>query len=1231
MKLTIDQIPCDLDPSQRIALDYDAQDLADVRSGNKGHALRLRLPATRTNDRIFGFAAEPYTGQRFNAAQHTAVLSDGEAKLLQGSVRLLSAAYDSDPEGYLIEIRSGTSEWARQAAAEMFNTLGISFSGRLTPTMIRQTWTNNTPVKFFPVCRDEYTPELSSVELIPVERFLSVDDYHPFISAATVVQTLFSEAGYTLESDFLNGEFFRSLYLSGAYSSRDTNALRNHMDFLARRTTTAATTANSDGRVYANPYKSINSVGNFVETVNPNDQNDLGETLTDVFSNNHCFTVEDGEIVFRPMTSVTVAFEYHIRYITDHRILDRNRLKGIDSFYLGDGTEVQGALANRYADRRNSTKPAFQYRAIVFNHTEGNSYRLTCTVNGTAGHAIGEFDSRSALVTTPSGSTVTAPVLLCKAAGSTTYTTYTGDWALYDGYIGETGQTEVEMTVRTNPVTVTPTSPKTFSTIYFYGAEPGMKFSLSRQCTLRPDFTGAPGLNTPISFEDVARHRVRKWVVLDALRHLFNLRFYTDEETRTVYVEPADDFYRLGQTFDWSSRIDRSQPILLGDAAQDAERVRIYKYREADGAVTRLNATLEEPFGQWRLVNDSAAAIDRERSLANPFFSPTVSETECYADAPSALVLRVGDRDAPDTADRNSFTPRIVRYCGMQPLPAGERWGYPSTGDSYPLAAFHRNDPDNGFTLCFEDRDGQQGLHRFYDTQAEQEKRCQHLTLHLRLEPCDIERLFQIQRLAPCIASAVGTLVMAFAANKPFAMAPGMGLNSFFAVVVANIVTLTGMSYLQSFQTALCVILIEGIVFIILSVLKVREKIVEAIPLGVRYGIAPAIGLMLMNIGVGSNVGVYAEGNGYTDPFYVMRDFFGAMTPSTIRDQMGQEYSQMVLSVITMFVGLFVIVLLAKKGKKSAVLVGMLSGSIIYWAGEAIFLHINPFASLKGASFLPHFKDMAEVTLFKFDFHDFFQIGNILSHVLKHTDDLRDQFALVSFGVELHALHQALEICGFFRKRHRKISFPAVCLSLTFGLTLDSAQIFARAGVDLDLFALVDEQGNLDLRARLDGRGLGDVGSGVALDARIGLGNGQLDEVRRFDAEDVALVAQELDRGVFLDELEGVVEHILADGNHVVRLLIHEVVQIAVVVAVLIILALDESLFELCSRVERGLGHGAGHDVLHLRADECGALAGLDVLELHDLHDLAVHLKCFTVSEIASGNSSHKNIPPIYV
>lgn len=226
--------------------------------------------------------------------------------------------------------------------------------------------------------------------------------------------------------------------------------------------------------------------------------------------------------------------------------------------------------------------------------------------------------------------------------------------------------------------------------------------------------------------------------------------------------------------------------------------------------------------------------------------------------------------------------------------------------------------------------------------------------------------------LATCIASAIGTVLMAFLANKPFAMAPGMGLNSFFAIVVANVVGLTGMTYLQSFQAALVIILVEGIVFLILSILNIREKIVEAIPLGVRLGIGPAIGLMLMNIGIGSNVGVYSETGG---PFYVMRDFFGALTPSVAKTNMGSGYSAMVLTVVTMFVGLFVIVALDHKKVKGSVLIGMLVASVIYWAGEAIFLGINPFASLATASFVPPFQDMANTTLFKFNFQGFVSIG----------------------------------------------------------------------------------------------------------------------------------------------------------------------------------------------------------------------------------------------------------------
>ena len=230
--------------------------------------------------------------------------------------------------------------------------------------------------------------------------------------------------------------------------------------------------------------------------------------------------------------------------------------------------------------------------------------------------------------------------------------------------------------------------------------------------------------------------------------------------------------------------------------------------------------------------------------------------------------------------------------------------------------------------------------------------------------------------LATCIASAIGTLCMAFLANKPFVMAPGMGLNSFFALVAANIAMMTGMTYLESFQSALVIIFIEGIIFILLSLFNVREKIVQAIPLGVRLGIGPAIGLMLMNIGFGSNAGVFVfNDDGSSSQFFAMRDFFGALTANSARDTMTTGYGMMVLTVATMFIGLFAIVAMSHKKIKGSVLYGMLIASVVYWAGEAIFFQTNPFASLATASFVPPFADMAKTTLFKLNFKGFAEIG----------------------------------------------------------------------------------------------------------------------------------------------------------------------------------------------------------------------------------------------------------------
>ncbi len=250
--------------------------------------------------------------------------------------------------------------------------------------------------------------------------------------------------------------------------------------------------------------------------------------------------------------------------------------------------------------------------------------------------------------------------------------------------------------------------------------------------------------------------------------------------------------------------------------------------------------------------------------------------------------------------------------------------------------------------------------------------------------------------MATCLASAVGMFCMAFIANKPFVLAPGMGLNSFFALVVANIAGLTGMSYLRSFQSALVIILIEGILFVVLSVFNIREKIIYAIPLAVRLAISPGVGMLLLNIGFGSNAGIYSETGG---PFFMMRDFFGALTPTVAQTAMGSGYNAMALTVVTAFVGIIVMFALDRRGVRAAVLLGMLASAAVYWAGCFLILGTNPFEALATASFVPPVGDMLETTFFQFDFAGFLEIGWFTAITLVITFCIIDMFDTIGILV----------------------------------------------------------------------------------------------------------------------------------------------------------------------------------------------------------------------------------------
>lgn len=90
--------------------------------------------------------------------------------------------------------------------------------------------------------------------------------------------------------------------------------------------------------------------------------------------------------------------------------------------------------------------------------------------------------------------------------------------------------------------------------------------------------------------------------------------------------------------------------------------------------------------------------------------------------------------------------------------------------------------------------------------------------------------------VATCLAAAIGCLIMGLVANYPIALAPGMGLNAFFTYTVVG-----EMGY--SWETALGAVFMSGICFLVLSLVKIREWIVNSIPMSLRLGIAAGIGL----------------------------------------------------------------------------------------------------------------------------------------------------------------------------------------------------------------------------------------------------------------------------------------------------------------------------------------------------------------------------------------------------
>ena len=172
---------------------------------------------------------------------------------------------------------------------------------------------------------------------------------------------------------------------------------------------------------------------------------------------------------------------------------------------------------------------------------------------------------------------------------------------------------------------------------------------------------------------------------------------------------------------------------------------------------------------------------------------------------------------------------------------------------------------------------------------------------------------------ATCISAVIGCLIMGFYAKLPFGLAPGMGLNAFFTFSVV-----IGMGI--SWEVALTAVFVEGIIFILLSLFKVREAVVNAIPKNLKYAVTAGIGLFIAFIGF-NGAGVVI-GN-----------------PDTMV-AMGQVGPKMLIAMV----GLCIIVILEKKKVKGSMLVGIVVSTLLAW-GYAL---INTEAAASMGIYLPN-------------------------------------------------------------------------------------------------------------------------------------------------------------------------------------------------------------------------------------------------------------------------------------
>lgn len=754
MKLYIDGIQItDFDQNGEYGVTFEKSAIEDVDSEATDSTTEIDVPITPVTRRIFGYADDLHARSFFNQSLHRAILEQEEIVVADGYAFLTESNTEQvDIGSYKVSIVGAGKSWAVQVSNSKLNEIqGLTMEVVNADTLVGN-WSNtNNPIQLFLVQRSNFLDENKNY------RCVNFMDLHPFFHLRTVLKKIFENVGYTLVSDFIDGTTFNGLYMSGKVTEQDESNLKESCGFKAGRELSYSYTPTT--------YNDFtNAHTHLVTTAN--------SSVNDSFYNNGGAFRDETNTTFTPTEDCAVQYKVCLKYHTNVIYTEDNFYENTYDASYWKTFSYYGAVKNfdikikqveisdeEYNDSKdgsNSTKTGYGTEIKFFNGSNvmifpGTGwYSVSCNriecfykmhvfssyndaKNGSSIVQSISFHSKNeAIVNLSTG----AYVKLYQDFGGRETIVFNPKTYQFKAYtLPSNGSSHV---MESEVLTPHPLYCKYGTTNRYNCGEYSISLSNSnayptlivdKATTVETVFPKLQiGLNGSITASNSLVYEEYQSALLKAVKHLFNLRFITDEPRKLVYIEPRNTFFS-GPVIDWADKIDHSEPITIQELGSDLGKNFCLMYNEDDESVQEYNK--KNPIlAKYTAAIFHQFANKEDTECINEFFTSSISTRSFKTEHPNLIKVN----------DEGNFSARVVKYMGVVGLTENGDKMWPSK-TSYPFITFRNREYNVNFGFNDIEKYYQdiEGLHKYYDSNINAFNFSRRITVFLYLTEKDIE------------------------------------------------------------------------------------------------------------------------------------------------------------------------------------------------------------------------------------------------------------------------------------------------------------------------------------------------------------------------------------------------------------------------------------------------------------------------------------------------------------